>query len=194
MPLEEEGGSERQKEPVEADEINKEDWLERRTRFLRLWRKAWCVLDGNTLTWYDGPGKVRMDGRFDVDRCSVTELPGKKKVHPFEVRTREGRSFAFRADSVEKQKEWSKAIKEAGDATNRLLETYKTEDECINCIALATVQEAKEEVIERDEKDDPAEEASMSSIVVKDMEGQEVVFKSIFTQQLAVVALLRHFG
>eukprot|EP01089_Gocevia_fonbrunei_P003470 TRINITY_DN13448_c0_g1_i1.p1 TRINITY_DN13448_c0_g1~~TRINITY_DN13448_c0_g1_i1.p1 ORF type:complete len:196 (-),score=41.21 TRINITY_DN13448_c0_g1_i1:766-1353(-) len=184
-------------------DLKKEAWLDRQTYFFGRWQKKWVVLDGQQLTWYANPAK-RQQGTLDVDRCSIETEEHGRSGSVFKVIPRRGRATKFRADGLQARAAWIDIIKQSADQTHLLLNNWAKEDECVNCVALAALDDSKTEdgspapadsKAEDENEDAGPDDSSLGQIQIKDTSGTLIALKDVVGKyQFTVIALLRHFG
>jgi len=180
-----------------SEELNHSGWLERRT-FFKSWRKQWCVLDSDqqSMLWYNSPTETsRFRGKTDVDRATVasTRVSKKGTAFTFELKTRSGKVFAFRATSAQRREKWIKSITSVAKQTEEILKRYMTEDECVNCIA-RVAEEAKEDSIDKEEGGELSD-TEFVALTVQNVNGETLTMKQILSSsRFTLLVLLRHFG
>jgi len=200
---------ERKKERMEEDppDLKKEGWAERKTTVLRSWQKRYMAIEGQKFCWYSSAEKKKMAGYIDVDRAQAEEeeIDGKKSNgFSFTIRLKDGKKkYSYRTDTHKARAEWIDVINKSGDQTNILLAKWAKEDECVNCVALAALDESNkdpsqddkesgEEQVADNKQDEPEK---LSKLQVKDTTSNIHLLKDILGRwEFTVVALLRHFG
>jgi hypothetical protein len=102
--------------PIEEnfEVIIKEGWLEKRSRFLKGWRKRWIVLTPNYLCTFKTQGKLKdpteqiLLSEFNSILPADEEL---NKANTFKMMTFD-REFYFAAESQESRDEWISVLGE----------------------------------------------------------------------------------
>jgi len=152
--------------------------------------------------------RKKIAGSIDVDRAKAEEedIDGKKtNGFTFTVRLKDGKKkYSYRTDTHKSRAEWIDVINKSGDQTNILLEKWSKEDECVNCVALAALDESnKDPSLQETEKESGDEQATdkqdesekLSKLQVRDTDSNIHLLKDILSRyDFTVVALLRHFG
>eukprot|EP01124_Arcella_intermedia_P033577 TRINITY_DN8085_c0_g1_i1.p1 TRINITY_DN8085_c0_g1~~TRINITY_DN8085_c0_g1_i1.p1 ORF type:complete len:100 (-),score=24.13 TRINITY_DN8085_c0_g1_i1:61-360(-) len=79
---------------------------------IKNWKKRWCVLQGNELTYYisdsdSSPINLRRKGSFSVSHATVKKESS--LTHGFTIQT-PSRLWKFKSPSKEEQEEWIEAL------------------------------------------------------------------------------------
>jgi len=189
-----------------GDESSISGYLFKKTRDGR-WQKRWFLLEGQTMVWYANKQKKKILGSIDVDRCRVEleDVQGRSNAgFVFKLTTRAGKSARFRSDSHKERVAWTDIVKTSGEQTNQMLSNWAKEDECVNCVALAAIEdtksakqedESKPGTEENDEEPAAPDDTQLSTLQIKDTSGTVISLKDVIGKyEFTIVALLRHFG
>eukprot|EP01118_Nematostelium_gracile_P007601 TRINITY_DN2487_c0_g1_i1.p1 TRINITY_DN2487_c0_g1~~TRINITY_DN2487_c0_g1_i1.p1 ORF type:complete len:290 (-),score=73.83 TRINITY_DN2487_c0_g1_i1:515-1384(-) len=188
-------------EKKERQSFSKSGWVQKKG--LISWNSQWLELKGNTLNWYDGP-RGHHKGTLNTLGCTIKKM--QSVPNGFEL-VKNSKSLSLKTEDPKTKNEWISMISRATDKTlnerTKMLAEWNKEGECVGCIATdaneqAELEEEAEELIETDSRRQSTIEqdflAELTTIPLVDLEDKPVTFKDVFTKDIIVLALLRHFG
>lgn len=94
---------------INSEDVLKEGWLSKESKYRKVWRERWCVLDGKCIATfekerkYDSPTEV-----IDINKVKTIKSDDSDKTI-FKVETSEG-VFLFKSKSFDEKEQWIGAI------------------------------------------------------------------------------------
>ena len=112
--------------------ILKQGWIEKRSRFIREWRRRWMVLTTDTLRTYKNQGDTgNPTETIPLQRCSTVKSADEdlQKAFSFRIESRD-RTFFFCAENQAEKENWIGCIGRA--MVKPSVMRTQSEDEALN--------------------------------------------------------------